>query len=63
MLCVLYLFLIWFINVLSQPIPNPLIKKYLINMIEVVNFDLLNSIKLSICVSVDTAKQIFLGTK
>ena len=32
-------------------------------MIEVLNFDFRNSIKLSICVSVDTAKQIFLGTK
>ena len=32
-------------------------------MIEVLNFDFRNSIKFSICVSVDTAKQIFLGTK
>jgi len=42
---------------------KPLIKKYFINMIEVLNFDFRNSIKFSICVSVDTAKQIFLGTK
>jgi len=62
-LCVLYLFLIWFINVLSHSIPKPLIKKYFINMIEVLNFDFRNSIKFSICISVDTAKQIFLGTK